>query len=58
MIMISAFSALSLVFVVGLVLMVRSKRPDPKMALLAALLDCAKGRCSHTDEDCETYSNR
>ena len=53
MIAICAFSALSLVFVIGLVLMVRSKRPDSKMALLAALLDCAKDRCTDTDGDCE-----
>jgi len=54
MITICAFSALSLVFVIGLVLMVRSNRPDSKLALLAALLDCAKDRCTDTNRDRET----
>jgi hypothetical protein len=53
MIVICALSALSVVVVIGLVLMVRSKRPDPKIALLGALLDCAKDRCSDTEGDCE-----
>jgi hypothetical protein len=53
MIMICAVSVLSVTLVIGLVLMIHNKRPDPKMALLVALLDCAKDVCTDTDGDCE-----